>query len=387
MDNKIKDILMYITQNNCLKKMVLSKAKNKDIVKTQVVIFEKSNEKFIQIENYMNDNKVLHNNLNMCDGIDKLENMIKNEYKQCNILTFSGECEIKVNKKGDTYINNKINMQDENVYTVNKHNKHKNYIIPNDAEFLFHLGITNINSKILDKKQNKYKQINKFIELIDNISDKFNQNDVVNIIDLCCGKSYLTFAIHYYFTKILNKKVNILGIDLKDDVIKNCNKIAEKMNLDNIKFISKDILKYAPPSDVDIVISLHACDIATDIVLYGAIKSNAKVIFSSPCCHHELSTQLSCDSLEFITNYQILKQKISEISTDALRGKALEINNYNVDIVEFINAEHTPKNLMIRAIKNDKQLELNQKQKLILEYNNICEFLCVNPKLKKLLEI
>lgn len=387
MNNKIKEILDYVINNNCLKKIVLSKPIDKNIIKTEAIIFKKSDEKQIQFANHMKDNKVLHNNFNVLYGLKELENIIENQYKQCNIITVLGDCEIKINKKGDKYINNKIDMGKQEIYEITQHNKQKNYIIPSDAEFLYHLGISQHNGKIIDKKQNKYKQINKFLELVDNISDKFNKNNVINIVDLCCGKSYLTFGVHYYFTKILNKKVNIIGIDLKQDIIDYCNNIAQKMNLSDIRFINEDIIKYCPENEIDLVISLHACDIATDIVLYGAIKSKAKVIFSSPCCHHEISTQLSCENLNFISDYGILNQRLSEITTDALRGEILEIYNYKVDIVEFINLEHTPKNLMIRAVKNKSNMLDDKKQKMILEYNNICNFLNINPKIKQLLEI
>ena len=215
----------------------------------------------------------------------------------------------------------------------------------------------------------------------------FKNQDRLCVCDLCCGKSYLTFAIFWYFTEILNKKVEMYGVDLKKDVIEYCSSVAEKLGYKGLHFECGDVSNFTPPDMPDLVVSLHACDVATDYVLAGAIKNRAKVILSTPCCQHEIQNQLKCNALSLITEYSLLKQKLAVAATDALRAKMLEIHGYKVTVCELIDPEETPKNVLIRAVKRERPIQGITVKKLIDEYNSTCDFLGIKPTLSRLLNM
>jgi SAM-dependent methyltransferase len=236
------------------------------------------------------------------------------------------------------------------------HNKEKQYIIKDNTivPFLVELGVMNIAGKVLNDKYDKFRQINRFIEFVDDVVEEFDPKKTISIIDFGCGKSYLTFAIHYYLTEVKKLKVNIVGLDLKENVIKDCNKIVAKYNMKGIRFQVGDIKDYKEEK-VDMVVTLHACDTATDYALYHAINMKCKYIFSVPCCQHEINNQLSTDILHPINKFGILKDRFSALLTDSIRANILEYEGYDVSMIEFIDFAQTPKNILIRAIKNNKK--------------------------------
>lgn len=376
----MQQIIKDVINNRTLKKIVFSKPIDKLIIKTVGVLFIKDGENYLQLETFMKDGKAIHKNIAISDCTDKIISMIENEYNQTDIITTSGNCNILRSKKGKIHIVNNIINND--FVELKTHNKIKNRLLDGKEQFLYELGISDINGRVNDKRQAKFKQINRFLELVDDISP---DDDNLTIYDLCCGKSYLTFAVYHYFTEIKNRNVTMYGVDLKCDVIDKCNGIAEKVEYHGLKFICADVNKYIIEIIPDMVISLHACDIATDIVLAKAVRSNAKIILSTPCCHHEMSKQITSDELNFITQHGILKQKLCDVATDALRCKRLEIEGYKVEAIELIDPDETPKNVMIRAVKRKRQLSEERILKLKNEYDDACKLLNAEPYLNKIL--
>lgn len=256
----------------------------------------------------------------------------------------------------------------------------KKYILQENipVPFLVDLGVMTKEGKIITQKYDKFRQINRFLEFIQDILPKLEQEHEVTILDFGCGKSYLTFAIYYYLRELKGYDVNIIGLDLKTDVIKKCNHLAEKYGYEKLHFYQGDIADYEGVSSVDMVVTLHACDTATDYALAKAVEWGAKVILSVPCCQHELNKQIQNDVLESVLKYGILKERMSALLTDGIRANFLEAMGYETQILEFIDMEHTPKNLLIRAVKNGKKKDLNHTKGLM-------DALHVQPTLERLL--
>jgi SAM-dependent methyltransferase len=231
---------------------------------------------------------------------------------------------------------------------------------------------------IVRTKYDKFKQINRFLEFIEDILPKLSKTSEVKIIDFGCGKSYLTFAMYYYLKELNGRDVRIIGLDLKEDVIDNCNKLSEKYGFDKLKFYKGDIAQFEGVDAVDMVVTLHACDTATDYALEKAVSWGAKVILSVPCCQHELNKQMENEILEPVFKHGLIKERIAALVTDALRAELLESKGYKVQILEFIDMEHTPKNILIRAVKEKNTVNNLEK------YNKCKEFLSVNPTLEKI---
>lgn len=389
-NEKISVLFSDVLSRRILKKVVFSKPENKAVIKETAVLSKKPDGTvYLAVERFTKDNKTYRRNLPL--EADELTRMALEDYRQVNLITTAGDAEIKRSKSGTVHVSGKLSHDAAEASPVTNE---KRYILDGarDIGFLRELGISDANGRIHDKKQAKFRQINRFLEIVRDVEDKLPSDRPAVIYDLCCGKSYLTFAVYYYFTVLRGRDVRMYGVDLKADVIEYCNAASERQSFTNLKFVSGNINEYIPPEHPDMVISLHACDIATDIVLANAIKWGAGIILSTPCCHHEMSKQLSSPAegavlrgeLSFILEHPILKQKLCDAATDALRVKRLESVGYSVTTLELIDPDDTPKNLMIRAVYNPRKSQTKCAAALA-EYERIGAALGVSPYLDKLI--
>ncbi len=299
--------------------------------------------------------KVFHENFSKEALAEKLLEDFRENFKQGELENKEFRATVLVSKKGKITVKAKKNIGDKTQKKIDlSHNRVKKYILEEGkpVPFLIELGVQTKDGRIVKAKYDKFKQINRYLEFIRDILPILPKDRTVNIIDFGCGKSYLTFAMYYYL-KVLNKyDIRVIGLDLKDDVIEKCNKLAVKFGYDSaLKFIRGDISTFEGDYQPDMVVTLHACDTATDYALEKAVHWGAGVILSVPCCQHEMNKQISCRELEPVLKYGILKERMSALLTDAVRANLLEEMGYDTQILEFIDMEHTPKNLLIRAVK------------------------------------
>ena len=351
----ISSLICLAADKKVLKKAIFSKPLDKETVKTVATARTVGGEGVIQLERFTKDNKALHTNVKLGDGaLDKIDE-VASGFMQINLITSLGDCEYRASKSGNSVVigadklRAAIEKADGGDIVVENNNK-KEYILSGDEPFLKLLEISDKNGRIHDKKQAKFRQINRFLEHIRDVLKHLPEGDI-RICDLCCGKSYLSFAVYHYFANVLGRRVSMTGVDLKKDVVEYCNSVSSKLGFDGLEFVWGDIKKYQTERTPDLVISLHACDLATDIVLEKATEWSTPVILSTPCCHHELNHKLACPELDFIAKHSMLRQKLCDAATDAMRLKRLEAFGYSVDALELIDPEDTPKNIMLRAIK------------------------------------
>lgn len=341
---------------------------------------------YIQATEYINT-LVIHKNMDFQEAALYLIKAMKENFKQCQIKTDSMEYNVLVSKKGKATIKSRPADNASNISRT--HNKAKNYLLKEGqpVDFLVELGVMNKDGCVIKAKYDKFRQINHFLQFIDDIVPTLSSKQEVKIIDFGCGKSYLTFAIYYFLKEIKGLDVNITGLDLKEDVIEKCNNLAEKLGYEKLEFLNGNIADYNGTDSVDMVVTLHACDTATDYAIAKAVEWNAKVIMSVPCCQHELNSQIHNDLLNPILKYGILKERMSALITDGIRANLLNENGYEAKIIEFIDMEHTPKNLLIRAVRKNLYIkpgsdksdnDSKSLERLIKELN-------VEPTLKKLL--
>ena len=347
------DLILLASEKQVLKKAVFSKPSDKTILKMVLTLREIGSKPVLQAEYFHKDNKATHKNIALSDAKDTLLS-IADTFSQINLISIAGDCEYKVSKSGSSVIiggdklRRAISSDTAKTVEISKNNIEKKHILSGSDPFLKLLGISDANGRIYDKKQLKFRQINRFVEMIRDVEAHLPK-DEITICDLCCGKSYLSFAVYHYFANVLNYKVRMTGVDLKPDVVKYCNEVAQQLGFDGLSFVCGDINDFVCEPTPDLVVSLHACDTATDIVIDKAMKWGAKVILSTPCCHHELNHTLNCPTLSFIAEHSMLRQKFCDAATDALRLKLLEANGYRTAALELV--EDAPKNRMLRAIK------------------------------------
>ena len=371
LDQTLNIDFLGATLSNPKEKGGVQKVKVRPILKKDTLLF--------QCEEHKN-NQVFHNNYEAGQAALILAEYMQ-QFKQMQLETKQYRYTVLVSKKGKVTIQKK--QQSGCVKQVDlSHNRSKQYILQEGTAvpFLQDLGVMTAEGKIVRTKFDKFRQINRFLEFVEDILPQLDKNKEVTILDFGCGKSYLTFAMYYYLHEMKQYDVRIIGLDLKTDVIRHCNELSEKYGYEKLKFLEGNIADYTGVDEVDMVVTLHACDTATDFALDKAVGWNAKVILSVPCCQHELNGQMKNDLLAPVFKYGLIKERMAALLTDAMRAEYLEGQGYETQILEFIDMEHTPKNILIRAVKTGKKKN-NEESMKTLE-----EFFHVTPTLGNLLK-
>ncbi len=383
-----KDLTLAVISNSFDKERI-AKVKIRPVLIKQELLF--------QVSEYIGQ-QIFHHNYTKGELSEKLPEWFEGLFHQCEITSATGKTTILISKKGKVTVNRKRadSQKNDPVQEGSKvsellednllHNKKKNYILEEGKPlpFLVDLGVMTTAGQIVKSKSDKFKQINRFLEYIEDILPYLKRDRELTILDFGCGKSYLTFALYYYLKVMKDYPINVIGLDLKTEVIRHCNKLSEKYGYEKLHFLEGDIASYQGSSSVDMVVTLHACDTATDYALHKAVIWGAQVILSVPCCQHELNRQIHNELLKPVLKYGIVRERMSALMTDALRAEILETKGYKVQLLEFIDMEHTPKNILIRAVKTRKNVDSTGDGQQSLQA--CMEFLNVNPCLLRLFE-
>ncbi len=327
--------------------------------------------------------QVFHQNHDARETGRLIEESLRDRFRQCEITSRDKSVTVLVSKKGKMTVKTRQIVCDAPGDL--SHNREKEYILKEGCpvDFLVGLGVQTPDGRIVKNKYDKFRQINRYLEFIRDVLDQLPGEGMIHVIDFGCGKSYLTFAMYYYLHVLQGRDIHITGLDLKADVIRRCNELALRCGYEQLRFQVGDIGSYAGERKVDMVVSLHACDTATDYALQKAVDWGAKVILAVPCCQHEINRQIHCESLALLLRYGIIKERMSALITDAIRANLLEQQGYETQILEFIDMEHTPKNLLIRAVKKSRHME---KRLAGASLEETLELLGVDPMLARLLD-
>ena len=391
-ENILFELIKNIQEDKLIK-IVFSDRQSGDFNKVIIKPIILKSAKNIQIESFK-DNKAFHKNIDL-NNLQELEDSLKkyiDNFKQI-LLQIEGS-DISFIRKKESF--SRKEKESNLIKTSNEHNKKKQYILNegDKIDFLIELGLMSVEGKILKSSFNKFKQINKYLEFIDDVIEELKAKKLItnhiNVLDFGCGKSYLTFALYYYLKNYRKDLTfSIVGLDLKKDVIEFCNKLAKKLNYENLEFLNGNIKDYDKSKEVDLVFSLHACNNATDYSLEKALSLDAKAILAVPCCHHEFFEKIQKNknsefhnTLKIMADNGVVLDKFATLATDSFRSLSLELCGYKTKMIEFIDMEHTPKNILIKAIKSKSS---NLKEKLV-EYNKLKEFLGIKPLLEDLIK-
>lgn len=359
---------------------VLSNPREKDTIqKVRIRPVLKGKELYFQCEE-QRGKQAFHKNGQTQETAERILEYLE-QFRQMQIETKKFLYTVLVSKKGKITIRKKVQTRCQKEADLS-HNRSKRYILQEGipVPFLVDLGVMTQEGKVVHARFDKFRQINRFLEFIEDILPKLPKDREVTILDFGCGKSYLTFAMYYYLHELKHYDVRIIGLDLKADVIRQCSRLSESYGYEKLKFLEGNIADYTGVEEVDMVVTLHACDTATDFALAKAVGWKAKVILSVPCCQHELNAQIENELLAPILSYGLLKERMAALITDGLRAQYLEQEGYDTQILEFIDMEHTPKNILIRAVRTGKP------GRKMEEIGRLTEALHVSPTLGKLLE-
>lgn len=358
---------------------VLSNPREKEeLQKVKIRPLLKGAELHFQLEEFRGK-QAFHENVRAEEAVVKTGELMQ-LFKQMQIETKKFSCTVLISKKGKITIKKKAVSGKVKEVDLS-HNRSKKYILQEGTPVMFlqDLGVMTADGKIVRTRFDKFRQINRFLEFIEDILPKLPSDREVTILDFGCGKSYLTFAMYYYLHELKKYDVRIIGLDLKTDVICKCNELSEKYGYEKLRFLEGNIADYTGVDEVDMVVTLHACDTATDFALAKAVGWKAKVILSVPCCQHEMNEQIQNEILHLALKYGLIKERMAALFTDALRAEYLEREGYDTQILEFIDMEHTPKNILIRAVRTGRAHENGE------EIKQLEDFLHVTPMLGKLL--
>ena len=369
--NELKNILEQNLNDNFISAVLSNPRDEKLSAKVKVRPVLMKDTRVYQMETFRG-NQAFHENLSADEACEKMLEAMEN-MKQMQLVTADAEFSVLISKKGKVTIKKKQKKAKMRPLDLN-HNRKKQYILQEGVPvpFLQDLGVMTEEGKIVHARFDKFRQINRFLEFIEDILPQLDSGRELTILDFGCGKSYLTFAMYYYLKELKGYNIRIIGLDLKADVIEHCNELRTRYGYDKLDFYVGDIATYKDVDKVDMVVTLHACDTATDYALAKAVKWGAEVILSVPCCQHEANRTIKSDILSPVMDYGILKERMAAIVTDAARAKLLTANGYDTQILEFIDMEHTPKNLLIRAVKSSKEdISAREKTKDMLEALNL----------------
>ena len=358
---------------------VLSNPREKEeLQKVKIRPLLKGAELYFQLEEFRGK-QAFHENVRAEEAVVKTWELMQ-LFKQMQIETKKFSCTVLISKKGKITIKKKAVSGKVKEVDLS-HNRSKKYILQEGTPVMFlqDLGVMTADGKIVRTRFDKFRQINRFLEFIEDILPKLPSDREVTILDFGCGKSYLTFAMYYYLHELKKYDVRIIGLDLKTDVIRKCNELSEKYGYEKLRFLEGNIADYTGVDEVDMVVTLHACDTATDFALAKAVGWKAKVILSVSCCQHEMNEQIQNEILHPALKYGLIKERMAALFTDALRAEYLEREGYDTQILEFIDMEHTPKNILIRAVRTGRAHENGE------EIKQLEDFLHVTPMLGKLL--
>ena len=371
---RIKDFL-----DEQLGQIILSNSRRKEEVsKVRVRPLLLQGKLVFQVEEFRGK-QAFHQNLMKDEAYEYLQNAMSDTFRQMELASAKGSAQILVSKNGKMTVKVKKNRpvkgqaKIQAPSTLLDHNRKKKYVLEEGKPipFLQDLGVMTADGRIVHSRYDKFRQINRFLEFVQDILPKLPKGREINIIDFGCGKSYLTFAMYYYLKELNGFDIRVIGLDLKQDVIDHCNQLARKYGFEKLAFYHGDIASYEGVDQVDMVVTLHACDTATDYALAKAVRWNASVILSVPCCQHELNRQMKNDMLEPVLQYGLLKERMAALYTDGIRAEILENHGYRPQILEFIDMEHTPKNVLIRAVKEGKGKKNGKKLQEMMDFLHV----------------
>ena len=381
--NQIEELLKRVL-TSLLVDMVISGARGGgDFIKIKVRPVMIRDSLYFQVSRYT-DKQVFHENMTAEDALETLSGWILHDFRQEQIRMQDEMVTVLVSKKGKATVKSKkaACIETQNL----EHNRKKQYIIEEGTAvpFMIDLGVMTESGKIIRTRYDKYRQINRFLEFIEDILPELPTDRTVHIIDFGCGKSYLTFAMYYYLKVLKHYDIRITGLDLKQKVIEDCQALADRYGYDGLQFLCGDIADYNGTDEVDMVVTLHACDTATDYALYKAVKWHASVILSVPCCQHELNRKMQCETLSGAFQYGLIKERTAALMTDAMRGQLLEMKGYKTQLLEFIDMENTPKNILIRGVKSKGLLPKAARKQQMENYQKCRDFFGAELTLEKL---
>lgn len=368
--NFLDEQLGQIILSNSRRKEEVSKVRVRPLLLQEKLVF--------QVEEFRGK-QAFHQNLMKDEAYEYFQNAMSDTFRQMELASAKGSAQILVSKNGKMTVKVKKNRpvkgqaKIQAPSTLLDHNRKKKYVLEDGKPipFLQDLGVMTADGRIVHSRYDKFRQINRFLEFVQDILPKLPKGREINIIDFGCGKSYLTFAMYYYLKELNGFDIRVIGLDLKQDVIDHCNQLARKYGFEKLAFYHGDIASYEGVDQVDMVVTLHACDTATDYALAKAVRWNASVILSVPCCQHELNRQMKNDMLEPVLQYGLLKERMAALYTDGIRAEILENHGYRTQILEFIDMEHTPKNVLIRAVKEGKGKKNGKKLQEMMDFLHV----------------
>ena len=381
--NQIEELLKRVLTSLLVDMVISGAIGGGDFIKIKVRPVMIRDSLYFQVSRYT-DKQVFHENMTAEDALETLSGWILHDFRQAQIRMQDEMVTVLVSKKGKATVKSKkaACIETQNL----EHNRKKQYIIEEGTAvpFMIDLGVMTESGKIIRTRYDKYRQINRFLEFIEDILPELPTDRTVHIIDFGCGKSYLTFAMYYYLKVLKHYDIRITGLDLKQKVIEDCQALADRYGYDGLQFLCGDIADYNGTDEVDMVVTLHACDTATDYALYKAVKWHASVILSVPCCQHELNRKMQCETLSGAFQYGLIKERTAALMTDAMRGQLLEMKGYKTQLLEFIDMENTPKNILIRGVKSKGLLPKAARKQQMENYQKCRDFFGAELTLEKL---